>query len=78
MPEIFSILIAALILAALFKLFFDDLEDFKANAKKFCWWLTVSEILNLPPETYERGWRFLIRLSIGAAVGALLYIKLSN
>jgi hypothetical protein len=77
MPEIFSILFAALILVACFKLFFDDFADLWANVKNFCWWFTFEMIFGLSAETHQRGLRFVFWLALGALGGFLLYYRLS-
>jgi hypothetical protein len=76
MPVVFSVLFAAIIIVALFKLFFDDLEDLLANIKSFCWWFSFELILNLPPETNQTGLRFFFWLAAGAIGGSLLYYRL--
>lgn len=78
MPEILSILFAAFILVALFKLFFDDLEDCWTSVKHFCWWFTFEIILEWSPETDFTGWRFICWLLIGALGGFLLYGNLTK
>ncbi|HEX9960538.1 MAG TPA: hypothetical protein VGB00_06380 [Pyrinomonadaceae bacterium] len=78
MPEILSILFAALILVACFKLFFDDLKDLRANFKHFSWWFTFEMIFELSPETNRTGLRVLFWLALGALGGFLLYHNLSK
>lgn len=78
MPEILSVLFTLLILVALFKLFFDDLEDLSASLKHFCWWFTFEMIFELSPETNRTGLRFFFWLAIGALGGFMLYHNLSK
>ena len=85
MPEILSILFAALILVACFKLFFDDLEDLWASVKSFCCWLGYSVIVERwiilewqSPQTRETGLRFFFWLALGALGGFMLYHNLSK
>ena len=77
MPEIFSILFAAIILVALFKLFFDDLEDLRTDIVNFCLWFPCEMIFDLSPETNGTGLRFVFWLAVGALGGFLLYYRLA-
>jgi hypothetical protein len=76
MPETLSILFIALILAATFKLFFDDWKDLKTNFKEFLWWFGFGFILNLPSETEYHGFRFLFWFGIASFAGLLFYHNL--
>lgn len=78
MPETLSIIFTALLLVALFKLFFDDLKDLWATVKKFCWWFFLYGLFDLSPETKETGFKFPFWLAIGAIGGLLLYHNLSK
>ncbi|HEY0047675.1 MAG TPA: hypothetical protein VGB68_00205 [Pyrinomonadaceae bacterium] len=85
MPEILSVLFALLILVALFKLFFDDLEDLWTSVKSCCCWFGFSIVSERwaifewrSPKTEQTGSRLFFWLAIGALGGFMLYHNLSK
>lgn len=69
MKVILPILFALVIWVALFKLFFDDSEDFWETAKENSFWFAVAMLF----DTAFGGVRFLIFAAVGIMGGALLY-----
>ena len=70
-------LFAALIPVALFKLFFDDLEDLPTDIVNFCLRFPCETIFKSSPETDGAGLRFVFRLAVGALGGFPLYYRLA-
>ena len=69
MKIFFSVCLAFVIWIALFKLFFDDPDDFWETAKENSFWAELDMIF----ETSLGGVRFLIFAAIGVIGGILLY-----
>ena len=69
MKILFSILFAIVIWTALYKVFFDDVDDFCETARENSFWFAIGLIL----DTHFGGIRFLIFAAVGISCGALLY-----
>jgi hypothetical protein len=65
----FAVIFAFIIWIALFKMFFDDAEEFWETAKENSLWFAISLIF----DTVLGGVRFLIFAAVGIIGGILLY-----